>query len=199
MSKTVDFYFTPVSPWTYLGMPRFRAMCAKYNATVNYKPVDMAPLFGSAGVKAVKDRPEPIKRNRLNELRRWREYLGMPLNIEPKFFPVPSLLAAKMIVAAKRAGHDAGALAEAFLHACWAEDRNVADKATAIAIAEGCGLDGAALCKQADDPAVQAEFEANTQEALSRSVWGSPSYVIDGELFFGQDRLIFVERKLAQS
>lgn len=197
MPKTVDFYFTPVSPWTYVGMPRFRAMATKYRATVRYKPVDMGPLFASAGVKPLKERPEPLKRNRLSDLRRWRVHLGMPLNLEPKHFPTSALLASKMIIAAGQAGHDPGPLAEAYLRACWAEERNVGDEATAIAIANECGLDGRALRRAADRPAVEAEFEANTKEALGRFVWGSPTYYIDGELFFGQDRLEFVERKLA--
>ena len=197
MPKTVDFYLTPVSPWTYLSMPRFRAMAAKHRAAVRYKPVDMGPLFASAGVKPLKERPEPLKRNRLYDLRRWGTHLGMPLNLEPKHFPTSPVLASKMIIAAGRAGRDAGALAEAYLRACWAEERNVGDEATAIAIADECGFDGRALRRAADSPEVQAEVEANTKEALGRFVWGSPSYYVEGELFFGQDRLEFVERKLA--
>lgn len=198
MPKTVDFYFSTVSPWTYLGMPRFRRMTAKYGAMVNYKPVDMTRLFASAGVKSVKDRPEPLKRNRLNELRRWREHLGMALTLEPKYFPTSPVLAIRMVIAARQAKPDVGALVEAFLRACWAEERNVGDEATAIAIADECGLDGRALRKAADGAAVEAELEANTQEALARYVWGSPTYYIDGELFFGQDRLVFVEQVLAK-
>jgi len=197
MAKLVDFYFTPVSPWTYLGMPRFRAMTAKHGAAVNYKPVDMVPLFASANVKPLKDRPEPIKRNRLTELKRWRDHLGMKLNLTPKFFPTSAMLASRMIIAARRGGHDAGALAEAFLRACWAEERDIGDEATAIAIARECGLDGPALRKAADQPDAQAELDMNTKEALGRFVWGSPSYYLDGELFFGQDRLTFLEQKLA--
>ncbi len=197
MPKTVDFYFTPVSPWTYLAMPRFRAMTAKHRAVAYYKPVDMGPLFASAGVKPLKERPEPLKRNRLNDLKRWRAHLGMPLNLEPKHFPTSPLLASKLIIAARQAGHDVGPLTEAYLRGCWAEERDVGDEATAIAIANECGLDGRALRRAADSPEVQAELEANTKEALGRFVWGSPTYYIEEELFFGQDRLEFVERKLA--
>ncbi len=198
MTKLVDFYFTPVSPWTYLGMPRFRAMTAKYGARVNYKPVDMAPLFASANVKALKDRPEPIRRNRMNDLRRWRDFLGMTLTLQPKFFPTSALPATRMIIAARQAGHEVGALAEALLRGCWAEERDLGDEATVVAIASEQGLDGRALAKAAQTPEVQAELEANTAEALGRFVWGSPSYYLDDELFFGQDRLAFLERKLAE-
>jgi 2-hydroxychromene-2-carboxylate isomerase len=197
MSKRVDFYFTPVSPWTYLGMPRFRAMIAKYGAGAVYKPVDLGPLFASAGVKVLKDRPEPLKRNRMNELRRWREFLAMPLNLEPKYFPVSAVPAARTIIAARQAGHAVDALSEALLRACWAEERNIGDEGVVAAIAAENGLDGAALTKAAATPEVQAEYDANTKEALERFIWGSPSFYVDGELFFGQDRLPFLERKLA--
>jgi 2-hydroxychromene-2-carboxylate isomerase len=197
MAKLIDFYFTPVSPWTYLGMPRFAAMTAKHGVHVNYKPVDMVPLFASANVKPLKDRPEPLKRNRLNELRRWRELLGMTLNLQPKYFPTSAMPASRLIIAARQAGHEVGGLAEAILRACWAEERDVGDEATIVAIAAECGLDGAALQKAAQAAAVEAELKANTEEALGRFIWGSPSYYVDGELFFGQDRLPFLERKLA--
>ena len=201
MPSTVDFYFSPVSPWTYLGMPRFRAITAKYGAEVNYKPVDMVQLFASAAVKPVKERPEPIRRNRMAELGRWRRHLGMKLNLEPKYFPTSPTLANKMIIAAVLAGdkaRDVGALAEGYLRACWVEERNLAEEATVVAVADECGFAGRSLREAAEQPAVAAAFAANTKEALARYVWGSPSYVVDGELFFGQDRLFFVEEKLAQ-
>jgi len=201
MPSTVDFYFSPVSPWTYLGMPRFRAMTAKYGAAVNYKPVDMVQLFARASVKPVKERPESIRRNRMTELARWRRHLGMKLNLEPKYFPTSPLLANKMIIAAVLAGDKArevGALAEGYLRACWVEERNLADEATVVTVADECGFEGRSLREAAERPAVPAAFAANTAEALARYVWGSPSYVVDGELFFGQDRLFFVEEKLAQ-
>ena len=201
MPSTVDFYFSPVSPWTYLGMPRFRAMTAKYGAEVSYKPVDMVQLFASAGVKPVKERPEPIRRNRMTELGRWCRHLGMELNLEPKYFPTSALLANKMIIAAVLAGdkaRDVGALAEGYLRACWVEERNLAEEATVVAVADECGFEGRSLREAAKRPAIAAAFAANTKEALARYVWGSPSYVVDGELFFGQDRLFFVEEKLAQ-
>lgn len=197
MPTLVDFYFTPISPWTYFGMARFRAMAARYRAAVNYKPVDLGPMFASVGVKPLKDRPEPLKRNRLNELRRWRDFLALPLNLHPKFFPTSPIPSSRLIIAARRQGHDVGELSEALMRACWVEERDISDPATCIDIANACSLDGAALEAASRGAEVQDEFEANTKEALSRYIWGSPSYYVEGELFFGQDRLPFLERRLA--
>jgi 2-hydroxychromene-2-carboxylate isomerase len=123
----------------------------------------------------------------------------MPLNLQPKFFPVPADLAAQFIVAAGRAGGSVSAmrLAGAVLRACWAEERSIADAETLGVICREQGMDAGNLAAAAQSEAVIAEYEGNTQEAIARNVFGAPSYVIDGEIFWGQDRLEFVERALA--
>ena len=103
-----------------------------------------------------------------------------------------------MVVAAKRAGADAGRLSHAILRAVWAEERDVADPGTLRAVAAENGLDGAALLAAAETGAVREEYAANTAEAIARGVFGAPSYVYRGELFWGQDRLDFLERALAR-
>ncbi len=197
MTKAVDFYFTPISPWTYLGTPTLRAAAARTGATVRFKPVDIMQLFATANVKPVGQRPEPIRKYRLVDLKRWSEHRALASNLHPKHFPTSPLLACRMIVAASRSGADVADLSEAYMRACWSEERDVADERTAVEIADACGLDGTALRGQADSPEVESQFQANTQEALGQGVWGSPSYVVDGELFWGQDRLELLERKLA--
>lgn len=196
MSKNIDYYFTPISPWTLLGTPTFRKLVADSNATVNYKPINIMELFATANVKPPGERPEPIQKYRLIELQRWREYRDIPLNLKPAHFPTNPTLACKMIIAAANANGDVGELTEAFLRACWLEERQVADESTATDIADACGFDGQALLVQANSDAPQATFDANTAEAIEKGAWGSPSYIVDGELFWGQDRLPFVEQKL---
>lgn len=199
MSKIIDFYFTPVSPWTYLGTPTLREIAARHGCEIRYKPVNIAALFASAGVKPLGERPEPIQKYRLVNLARWRDRRGMLLNLQPKHFPTSPVLAAKMIVAAGANGADVGDLSFAFMRACWAEERDVADADTARAIADSCGFDGAALRQQAERQNTQDIFESNTQEALGHGAWGSPSYVIDGELFWGQDTLELLDWRLSGS
>jgi 2-hydroxychromene-2-carboxylate isomerase len=199
MGKTVDYYFSPMSPWTYLGHARFADMAARHGATINVKPVDFGKVFPLSGGVPVAKRAPQRQAYRLVELRRFRDHLKLPLNLQPKFFPVPADLAAQFVIAAGRAGGSATAmrLAGALLRACWAEERNIGDAQTLGVICTEQGMDAAALAAAAQSEAVKAEYESNTQEAVARAVFGAPSYVIDGEIFWGQDRLEFVARSLA--
>jgi 2-hydroxychromene-2-carboxylate isomerase len=200
MGKTVDYYFSPISPWTYLGHARFAAMAKRYAAVVNVKPADFAKVFSVSGGLPLAKRAPQRQAYRMMELRRYRDHLKLPLNLQPKFFPVPADPAAQFIVAAGRAGGSDAALrlTGALLRACWEEERNIADGETLNAICEEQGMNAGQLAAAAQSAAVSAEYEAHTQEAVARNVFGAPSYVIDGEIFWGQDRLEFVERALAQ-
>jgi 2-hydroxychromene-2-carboxylate isomerase len=198
MPKTIDYYFSPMSPWTYLGHARFTQILARSGALVTVKPVDYGRIFPVSGGLPVKQRAPQRQAYRLMELRRWREHLGVPLNLEPKYFPYATDGASFMIIAADRQ-HGAQAamrLAYDIMQACWVHERNCADVETLDRIAAGAGVDGAAL--RAAESEAKAAFAAYTQEAIDRQVFGAPSYVLDGEIFWGQDRLEFVERALAR-
>ena len=201
MSKLVDYYFSPISPWTYLGHPRLVAMLKKHSAQINVKPVDLGgKIFPISGGLPLPQRAPQRQAYRLAELARWRDFLKMPLTIKPKYFPAPGDLSACLIIAAKSHGEDAALrMSWGILNACWAEERNTGDVETLQAIAQEQGLDGAALLVQAQGEAVKAQYAAFTQEAIEREVFGAPSYVIEGEIFWGQDRLDFVDRKLGSA
>jgi 2-hydroxychromene-2-carboxylate isomerase len=197
MGRTIAYYFTPVSPWTYLGHDRFRAIARAAGATVEVLPVDYGAIFPVSGGLPLAKRAPQRQAYRLVELRRFSQHLGLPLNLQPKHFPVAPALASRMIVAvdvadgAERALDLAGAL----LRAVWVEERDIGDAATLRAIlAEG----GFAPGRLDDAGAASAEqrFQAYTQRAIDAGVFGAPSYVLDGEIFWGQDRLEFLERAL---
>jgi 2-hydroxychromene-2-carboxylate isomerase len=197
MTKIIDYFFTPVSPWTYLGSARLDAMVRKHGAELRYKPCDYGKVFPVSGGLPVGQRPKQRQAYRLVELERWRDFLGLPLNIHPKHFPVASDFAARTIVAAKQSGGDPGKLANALLRAVWVEERDVSDRATVAAICQESGLDGTALVAAADGDAARAEFAANTAEAIERQVFGAPTYIYRDKPYWGQDRLDFLERALA--
>lgn len=198
MSKIVDYYFTPVSPWAYLGHERFLAIAARAGATVRPRPVDYGRIFPVSGGLPLKQRPAQRQAYRMMELKRWRAFLGMPLNLEPKFFPVDAGPASLMLTAALTHGAEPTLrLAGAMLRAVWAEEKNLADPDTLLALAAGCGLDGAALAQAAKGEAAAAAYAQHTDEAIELKVFGAPTYVLRGELFWGQDRLDFLERALA--
>lgn len=195
--KTVDYYFTPMSPWTYFGHARFVAMAKRHEARVTFKPISLGKVFPVSGGLPLAKRAPQRQAYRLVELQRWKNYLGVPLVIHPKFFPVDDNLASRMIVAVQASGEDPASLSLAFHRLIWVEDGDAADPATCEATATKAGYDGARLRIQAETDKIKAAFDANTQEAIDRNVFGAPSYVVEGEIFWGQDRLDFVERALA--
>jgi 2-hydroxychromene-2-carboxylate isomerase len=199
--RSIEYFFTPTSPWTYLGHPRFYAITSCYELTVVMKPCDLGKVFSVSGGLPLKQRPQQRQDYRLVELKRWREFLGTKLNLEPKHFPVPADRAAQAIIAVDLAYHAHAAMSFAFavMRACWAEDRNIDDDATLTEIARGVGLDPASLASDELRAKAKARYEANTQEAMQRGVFGAPWYVYAGEPFWGQDRLDLLERAIAAS
>jgi carboxymethylenebutenolidase len=198
MPATLDYYLTPISPWTYLGSERFAAMVHRHGIGVRVRPVEYGVIFPQTGGLPLAQRSKERQAYRLMELKRWPKQLGLPLTLHPKHFPTPDLLAATVILAAGQTGGDPLRLANAIGRAVWVEERNIADAATLQEIAAATGHDGTALLARASDPAIRAKRDALTQEALTAGVFGAPTYVVDGELFWGQDRLDFLERKLAE-
>ncbi len=198
MNKVVDYYYTPASPWTYLGHQRFEVIARRHGATIQYKPVDYGKIFPLSGGLPLGKRAPQRQAYRLAELKRWRDFLNVPLNIQPKYHPVASDLAAQLIIAAERAGAPAGPLSFALMRACWAEERNISDAETLIAVASEQGLDGAKLIGVARTPEITMLYEALTREAIDRQVFGAPFYIYKGEPFWGQDRLDFLDRALAR-
>jgi len=133
------------------------------------------------------------------ELKRWRDHLGVKINLEPKHFPSNEVPAAKCVIALREQGRMADAIkvAHAVLNAVWAEEKNSGDPETLKGIIASCGLDADAVMKAADTPEMAAKREAYTKAAIDMGVFGAPFFIIDGERFWGQDRIDFVEKKLA--
>ncbi len=198
--RIVDYYFSPSSPWTYLGHARFLALAARHGARINVRPVDLtARVFPVSGGLPVKQRPPQRQAYRLVELRRWSASLGVPLHLQPRFFPVATGAASRMIIAADVA-QGAGAalqLAGKIMAGVWAEERDIADPETLVAMAVAVGLDGVALLQRSQEREIEDRFEGYTQEAISRNVFGAPFYLYRDEPFWGQDRLDFLDRALA--
>jgi carboxymethylenebutenolidase len=198
MARTVDYFLAPQSPWTYLGHERFVRMARDARAQVRVRPMDMGKIFPISGGLPLARRAPQRQAYRLLELRRFSESLGMPLNLQPKFFPVAADPAARLIIAVDRSeGTDAALrVAGAVMAAVWVQERDIASPDVLGELLAECGLPGARL-GQSREPAVQQLYDAHTQAAIEANVFGAPSYVVDGELFWGQDRLDFVQRRLS--
>ena len=197
MSRQVTVYYALQSPWTYLGWARLREIVAHSGATALYRPIQSGRMFEASGTLPLARRPKQRQAYRLMELRRWRDHLGVPLNLHPRHFPVDETLAARMAIAHGRRGGDVAALSQAMMTAVWAQERDLADPATLLEIAREQGAEGPALLDAAREEAVQGEYDANTDAAIEQGVFGVPTFVIGDELFWGQDRLDFVAAALA--
>lgn len=197
MTKHVDYYMTLNSPWTYLGGRRLERMLATHGATVSIHPVDFGKIFPVSGGLPLPKRAPQRQAYRQMELKRWRDTLGIPINFKPRHWPANDRLARNLVIVARDRGLNAVSLAHSIQYGLWAEERDISDVVTLEAIVTASGFEGAAaLLKAADDPAVDAIYDAETEKATALGVFGAPSYVIDGEIFWGQDRLDFVDRKL---
>jgi len=197
--KLVDYYLTPVSPWTYLGHARFVDIARRHKAAIAVKPIDLGRVFPSSGGLPLRERAPQRQAYRLVELARWSKYLEIPLNLHPAHFPVRAELASKWILAALEQGTDQALdLAFACGRALWAEERNLALHDTLAEIASAQGLDVAALDERANAPDIATRYDVLTQEAIDRGVFGAPTYFAGGEMFWGQDRLDFLDRELAK-
>ena len=198
MSPVIDYYLAPQSPWTYLGHQRFADMARAAGAHINVRPVDLGgKIFPVSGGLPLAQRAPQRQAYRLVELARFSAHVGVPLNLHPAHFPVAADDAARLIIAVDQAeGTDAAmALTGALLRAVWAEQRNIADAGELAAVLAACGLPSTRL-EDARAAAVQARYEADSQRAIEAGVFGAPTYVVDGEMFWGQDRLDFLQRRL---
>ncbi len=200
MKATIDYYFAPQSPWTYFGHERFTAIAKTAGAKVNVRPADYGRIFATSGGLPLPKRAPQRQAYRLVELTRFRDALNLPMHIQPKFFPVAGDDASRLIIAADL--HDGAAaamrLSAAVFAAVWEQELDIANPDTLAALLSQCGLaaDRLALSRQ---PQVQQQFDTNTQAAIDAQVFGAPSYVVDGEIFWGQDRLEFLQRQLMQT
>ncbi len=199
MSKTINYYISLVSPFTYLGDALVTEIAARHGAVIRRKPMELAKIFPETGGLPLPKRAPARQAYRLVELERWREHRGVALNLQPKFVPAPEWPAAGMVIAAQDQGLDCGSLVNGILTAVWAEDRDIADTDTLKAIAGKCGLDGGALLVAAENDAVKAAYGANSEQALAAGVFGAPSYVFENKLYWGQDRLEHLEGALESS
>ena len=196
MTTTIDYYLTLVSPWSFLGHQRLAKIAAENEAVINIMPVNFGRIFGETGGLPLAKRSQQRQDYRFMELARWREELDVPLNIRPKFFPASDRIAALMVTTAAEQGLDAISLAGRFLELVWIKDGNIANEATAVNVATEAGMNGPQLLKDSQGPDILRLYDANTDEAIQRGAFGAPTYIIDDELFWGQDRLNFVEKKL---
>ncbi|KAL4887242.1 thioredoxin-like protein [Aspergillus karnatakaensis] len=194
----IEYYFSFVSLWSYIGSRRFQRLIQETNAKVIHKPVDLMYIFSISGGLPVKQRPTQRQAYRLVEMERWRRIRKIPLVRHPKFYPADPSLAHRVLLAAiEEVGHDSAAVQEFArlgLEAVWARELNIADPPTIVQLAQEAGLEGGRLLERAEKEQALADQEAAlTKEAETKQYFGAPLYSLNGEPFWGQDRLEMLE------
>ncbi|UUP18058.1 2-hydroxychromene-2-carboxylate isomerase [Nitratireductor thuwali] len=197
MSASIDYYLTSASPFVYLGHQPLRAVAQKHDATLNVKPVNLMRVWDVSGAVPPAKRPPVRQRLRLVELQRIADYRGMPINPRPKHWPVDPALADHTIIALVEAGHDPLSYMERVFAALWANEEDIADEEVLTKYLEAEGFDARAILARAHEPNAAQIRERNTNEAIEADVVGVPAYVLNGEAFWGQDRVEYLDHALA--
>ncbi|MCE7999652.1 MAG: 2-hydroxychromene-2-carboxylate isomerase [Rhodobiaceae bacterium] len=194
----IDYYFSTLSTWSYVGSRAFRDLTKRYDMQVHHKPSNLLTLFEATGGLPAGKRPPQRQAWRKIEMKRWSKKRGLPMNFDPAFWPVnPRLADGAVIVAIREQGEvAAGTLADALMRAVWEEERNIADPDTVASIANEVGFAGADLVDAASSSDVSDVIKQNTQDAIDRGLFGAPSYCLGEEFFWGQDRLNMLEDAL---
>jgi 2-hydroxychromene-2-carboxylate isomerase len=197
VSHTIDYYFTLASPWAFLGHQPFLDLAKARGVTIRYKPIDVGEVFPhTAGLPLPKRHPAR-QRYRILELQRWREARGVALKIHPKHWPFPVATANRTIIALAENGADPGAYTRRAFEGVWVNDEDLSQDDKLVALLDGCGHDGAKMLAAAKSDSIAAIYAKHGEEAVAANVIGSPCYVRDGEVFWGQDRLDLLARALA--
>lgn len=198
----VSCYYSLSSPWAYLAGPKIQDIVRRHRVRLILKPYDFQEVAPKTGGVPIRTRPEPRRTYHALELDRWRKYLRMPLNLEPRHYPADGKPAGWnkppgwMVIAAQEAGLDAARLSHALLRALWAEERDTSQPDVRRAIAIENDMDGTALLDAEIGAQVQALYRRYSDEAVASGVFGAPTYILNGERFWGQDRLDFLDRAL---
>jgi 2-hydroxychromene-2-carboxylate isomerase len=196
MSKVIDYYFGPISGYAYLGHAALMALARETGARVRFLPIDMLKVYEASGLRPPYDQSEAARSYRVEDQRRLARMRGLRMKVGPENYPADTRLACRVILAAGRLGLDQDSIAMACLRGTWAEGRNIADPGDLGEALRQIDMPCMDLLHTAETEELRDEADAVTQAAIDAGVFGSPTYVIDGERFWGQDRLDFMREAL---
>ncbi|RDJ26798.1 2-hydroxychromene-2-carboxylate isomerase [Bosea caraganae] len=198
MSRQIDYFFTLSSPWAYLGHAAFVETATRHGVEVSYRPMPVRAVFDETGGLPLPKRHPARQRYRLVELQRWRQRRGLPLSLQARSGSFDPSLADRLVIAIIASGSDPDAFLRRAFHALWADALDLADEAVLARLVASVGLDAEPLLEAAAAPASHERYEQNRIEAIAAGVFGAPSYILDGELFWGQDRVELLDEALSE-
>lgn len=196
-SRTIDYLFTMRSPWAYIGHGAFIDICRRRQAAVRFRPMSLATLFPESGGLPLEKRHPSRQAYRLVELRRWRERRGLRFELQPRCWPFDATLADRVVVVLAASEADPEPFVAAGFRAVWEEGRDLADVDEIGRLLASAGHDAEAVLGAALSDAAGDAYAADTRRTIHEGVFGSPTYRLDGENFWGQDRLDLLDDALA--
>ncbi|HEY0234334.1 MAG TPA: 2-hydroxychromene-2-carboxylate isomerase [Afipia sp.] len=196
MTRSIDYYFCLQSPWAYIGDAPFHKVASAHRLTVNYKPMPLLDVFSETGGLPLGKRHHARQSYRIVELQRWRDKRGLDFHLLPTHWPFNARIADGAVIAAVEGGYPVAPLLARFYSAIWQDQLDLADEATLVELVTGLGLPGAQIVKRSATEEISAIYERNRQDAIGVGVFGSPAYVLDGEVFWGQDRIDLLDDAL---
>lgn len=195
--KTIEYYYSTRSVFAYLGAARIVDLAERFGRRLVHRPIDLSRLLEGLGGVPFERRNEAQRRHLFGrEIEHWGEFLGIPVLVDPAHHYGDRALPSGFVIAAQRRGADADRLHIEVLTALWRDDRDIANADVLAGLARRAGFDPEPLLDAALTSGVQDEFARNTEDAIAKGVLGSPTYFVDGDMFYGQDRLMMVERAL---
>jgi 2-hydroxychromene-2-carboxylate isomerase len=193
---TIDYWFTLASPWAFLGHEAFMKLAKAHDVAINYKPVFLGEVFKATGGLPLAQRAPARQRYRMLELQRWRELRAIPLKLKPRNWPFDPALADRCVVAIAEAGGDPSGFMRAVWEASWVKEEDCGQEAKLAELLSRSGHDAKDVLAAAKSDEIGKIYAARTPEAIAAGVFGSPCYVLGGEVFWGQDRLDLLARAL---
>jgi 2-hydroxychromene-2-carboxylate isomerase len=191
--RKIDFYFSFISLYTYIGHEAFEALVKKYNLEVTYKPIDLHAIFSVSGGLPVSKRPPQRQAYRFVEMQRWAITRNIPLVLKPKYHPSDPVIGHRMLITAMAKNLDVQEFIRNALKILWVDDLDIKDSKVMVDVANKSGLDGEQLLKDSTSQETDTEVNRLTEEAVKRQVFGTPFFFYRDEPFWGQDRLDLLE------
>jgi 2-hydroxychromene-2-carboxylate isomerase len=193
----VTYVFSLQSPWSYIGHAAFVTVARTHGVTIDYRPANLGRIFPETGGLPLSKRHPARQAYRMLELQRWRLQRGLAMNLQPAHWPFDPSLADTVVAALAASGDDVERILPSFFAAVFERDENLADKGLIARLLDDAGLDSVGLLEAAGSVPMADLYVANARHAVDLGVIGAPSYILDGEIFWGQDRIDMLDAALA--
>lgn len=194
MPAPIDFYFDFSSPYSYLASEEIEALTERTGRELRWRPVLLGAVFKSSGGVPLTEGYGPKAKYSVRDFGRAASFIGVPYR-HPSVFPIGTVAAARAVMWLQREQpHNVAPFIHAVFRAFFVADRNVSATAVVLDIARSLGIDTEALAAGIQEESIKSALKTEVEQAIFRGVFGAPSVFVDGEMFWGHDRLTHIER-----